>query len=327
MAAILLAMRLGHARLAHHQLAAGFAVLGERSVRPRLLAFVTAVVGLTVLRVWLLAAACGLPHGPMDAALLYLAVSVIGLLPIGPASSPAATIAVSGSAAGVGAAGAAGWPSRRRRFWRCCSMRRWRCWCTWCAVRGGRWRGAPRLAGSATGAGGARRGGAVNPAHRAPPTAHLTLQTAAAFQYVQCRSPVPDLLRPAQRDVHGFLVASSARVTPTTSTRRPHLRVARLSEAAEESNLRAWVLTIARRKAIDSIRAKNRRAVPSDALPEQAAPPAPAPEPEVWDAVGDLPPRMRAAVWLRYAGDLTHGDIARVMDRPRTPPARACPTA
>jgi hypothetical protein len=108
MAAIVLAMRLGHARMAHHPLAAGFAVLGERSVRPRLLALVSAVVGLTILRVWLLAAACGLPHGPMDAALLYLAVSVIGLLPIGPASSPAATIAVSGSAAGVGAAGAAG---------------------------------------------------------------------------------------------------------------------------------------------------------------------------------------------------------------------------
>jgi RNA polymerase sigma factor (sigma-70 family) len=82
----------------------------------------------------------------------------------------------------------------------------------------------------------------------------------------------------------------------------------------DESNLRAWVFTIARRKAVDHSRAKGRRAIPSDALPEQAAPPAPLAQPELWDAVGELPPRMRAAVWLRYAGDLTHRDIARVMD-------------
>jgi hypothetical protein len=107
-AGILLALRLGHARLGHHPLAAGLAVLGDARVRGRLVTLVAVVVGLTVVRVWLLAAACGLPAGPADAALLYLAVSVIGLVPIGPASSPAATIAVSGGSAGIGAAGAAG---------------------------------------------------------------------------------------------------------------------------------------------------------------------------------------------------------------------------
>jgi RNA polymerase sigma factor (sigma-70 family) len=81
-----------------------------------------------------------------------------------------------------------------------------------------------------------------------------------------------------------------------------------------DSNLRAWVLTIARRKAIDTARARGRRALPSDDLPERPAPPPADGQPEVWAAVGRLPERQRAAVFLRFAGDLTHRDIAAVME-------------
>jgi RNA polymerase sigma factor (sigma-70 family) len=81
-----------------------------------------------------------------------------------------------------------------------------------------------------------------------------------------------------------------------------------------DSNLRAWVLTIARRKAIDTARARNRRALPSDTLPEQPAPALPQKQPELWVAVGHLPERQRTAVFLRFAGDLTHRDIAIVME-------------
>jgi RNA polymerase sigma factor (sigma-70 family) len=82
----------------------------------------------------------------------------------------------------------------------------------------------------------------------------------------------------------------------------------------DDSNLRAWVLTIARRKAIDHHRARGRGAVPSDDLPEAAAPAAPDARPELWSAVRDLPERQRAAVFLRFAGDLTHRDIASVLE-------------
>jgi len=82
----------------------------------------------------------------------------------------------------------------------------------------------------------------------------------------------------------------------------------------DDSNLRAWVLTIARRKAIDMARARNRRALPSDDLPEVATPPRPDKQPELWQAVGGLPERQRAAVFLRFAGDLPHRDIAAVME-------------
>ena len=82
-----------------------------------------------------------------------------------------------------------------------------------------------------------------------------------------------------------------------------------------DSNLRAWVLTIARRKAVDHHRARGRRAVPSDDLPERpVAPGAYDGEPEVWAAVRLLPERQRAAVFLRYAQDLPHRDIAAVME-------------
>jgi RNA polymerase sigma factor (sigma-70 family) len=85
-----------------------------------------------------------------------------------------------------------------------------------------------------------------------------------------------------------------------------------------DSNMRAWVLTIARRKAIDATRSRGRRALPSDDLPEIPVPPPTVSgadgAPELWVAVRGLPERQRAAVFLRYAGDLTHRDIASVME-------------
>ena len=61
-----------------------------------------------------------------------------------------------------------------------------------------------------------------------------------------------------------------------------------------DSNLRAWVLTIAQRKALDSHRARGRRAVPVDdpAILDGRATPAPhAHDETLWQAVGELPPR------------------------------------
>lgn len=79
------------------------------------------------------------------------------------------------------------------------------------------------------------------------------------------------------------------------------------------SNLRAWVLTIAHRKALDAHRGRRRRALPV-AEPEavdtrsQAAPETG--DHSLWQAVGELPDRQRAAVVLRYVADLPHREIA-----------------
>jgi RNA polymerase sigma factor (sigma-70 family) len=85
------------------------------------------------------------------------------------------------------------------------------------------------------------------------------------------------------------------------------------------SNARAWVLTIAHRKALDAFRAQGRRAVPV-AEPQEvgdrggtspsAQDEALASDEQLWQAVGELPARQRSAVVLRFVGDLPHRDIA-----------------
>jgi RNA polymerase sigma factor (sigma-70 family) len=93
-----------------------------------------------------------------------------------------------------------------------------------------------------------------------------------------------------------------------------------------DSNLRAWVMTIAHRKALDAHRARRRRPLPSESVaaasdaggavapsdpgPPRAAPPAEPADGELWSAVRELPPRQRAAVLLRYVGDLSHAEAA-----------------
>jgi RNA polymerase sigma factor (sigma-70 family) len=79
------------------------------------------------------------------------------------------------------------------------------------------------------------------------------------------------------------------------------------------SNLRAWVLTIAHRKAIDCHRARAKRAVPLDEAGERAAAANGEADDELWRLVHDLPEKQRAALVLRYANDLTHRDIGRVL--------------
>lgn len=80
-----------------------------------------------------------------------------------------------------------------------------------------------------------------------------------------------------------------------------------------DSNPRAWVLTIAHRKALDAHRARARRALPIEdvaAVDGRRAASTPAPDEQLWSAVEELPARQRSAVVLRYVVDLPHRDIA-----------------
>ena len=81
---------------------------------------------------------------------------------------------------------------------------------------------------------------------------------------------------------------------------------------------RAWVMTIARRKAIDHHRARVRRPEPRGELPETAAdgadPGAAALDGDIWTAVDTLPAAQRAAIALRYAADLPYREIAATLD-------------
>jgi RNA polymerase sigma factor (sigma-70 family) len=76
---------------------------------------------------------------------------------------------------------------------------------------------------------------------------------------------------------------------------------------------RAWVMTIARRKAIDHHRARARRPEPRDRLPEIPVTDE-RPDREVWAAVAELPDGQRAAVALRYAADLPYREIGAALE-------------
>jgi RNA polymerase sigma factor (sigma-70 family) len=96
---------------------------------------------------------------------------------------------------------------------------------------------------------------------------------------------------------------------------------------AEPRNLRAWILTIARRKVIDLHRSRASGARPvaePQELIDRKAGRGPAASTdgalgmsprhsEIWAAVAELPPGQRAAVVLRFAVDLRYRDVGEAM--------------
>lgn len=90
------------------------------------------------------------------------------------------------------------------------------------------------------------------------------------------------------------------------------------SDLSEDANVRAWLLTIARRRSIDQIRARGRAPVPTgDALPDPPSPGDPADvirDEHLLASVRRLPPRQRAAVAYRYLADLSYDDVAELLE-------------
>jgi RNA polymerase sigma factor (sigma-70 family) len=81
------------------------------------------------------------------------------------------------------------------------------------------------------------------------------------------------------------------------------------------ASVRSWLFSIAARKATDTHRERAR-------TPQPVAEPEPAAIAEdvtfvddsIWAQVRSLPHKQRQAVALRYLGDLSHGEIALVME-------------
>jgi RNA polymerase sigma factor (sigma-70 family) len=126
--------------------------------------------------------------------------------------------------------------------------------------------------------------------------------------------PFQRFLDAHREDVWRFLIASVGRDAADDCFQETFLSAMRAYPRMRQDNPRGWVLTIAHRKALDHYRARKRRAVPVGDLPEVAAPEAPEPGDDgVWARVHALPDKQRAAVLLRFAGDLSHREVAKAM--------------
>jgi RNA polymerase sigma factor (sigma-70 family) len=126
--------------------------------------------------------------------------------------------------------------------------------------------------------------------------------------------PFQALLDEHRHDVYRFLVASVGPHEADDCFQETFVAALRAyPRLRDTSNLRGWVLTIAHRKAIDAHRARGRRALPVETVPERAVPPKADGEPELWKAVRKLPLKQREAVLHRYVNDLPYADIGRIV--------------
>ena len=128
------------------------------------------------------------------------------------------------------------------------------------------------------------------------------------------RDPFQRFLDEHRAPVLGFLRAMVGPVDADDCFQETFMAALRNYETLDGANPRAWVMTIARNKAIDHHRARARRAIPKEDLPEVRAPAEPERDPELWAAVAELPDKQRTAVALRFAADLRYREVAAAME-------------
>jgi RNA polymerase sigma factor (sigma-70 family) len=86
-------------------------------------------------------------------------------------------------------------------------------------------------------------------------------------------------------------------------------------ELPVDANVEAWLVTIAHRRAVDVGRARSRRPVPTDTVPEHPAAHAdPADrDPDLWNALERLPTKQRQALAYHHIAGLPFADIAELL--------------
>jgi RNA polymerase sigma factor (sigma-70 family) len=128
--------------------------------------------------------------------------------------------------------------------------------------------------------------------------------------------PFQALIDSHRAGVLGFLRAMVGPQEAEDVFQDTFLAALRAYPRADARNLRAWIFTIARRKAIDHHRTRAR-------LPEPVADPEPgsqfagsanaAMDGELWSMVAALPPKQRTAVALRFVADLRYREVAAAL--------------
>jgi RNA polymerase sigma factor (sigma-70 family) len=136
---------------------------------------------------------------------------------------------------------------------------------------------------------------------------------------VKTKPPFQRFLDEHREPVLAFLRALVGPVEADDCFQETFLAAMRGYDRMDGRHPRAWVMTIARSKAIDHHRARVRRPEPRDDVAETVAPESAAGgvgdlDGEVWSAVADLSESQREAVALRYAADLPYREIGAALD-------------
>jgi RNA polymerase sigma factor (sigma-70 family) len=80
-----------------------------------------------------------------------------------------------------------------------------------------------------------------------------------------------------------------------------------------DANVEAWLVTIAHRKAVDVTRARSRRAIPTDDLPETPDSAATERDDDLADALARLPGKQKQAVAYHYLAGLPYTQVAAIL--------------
>ena len=127
--------------------------------------------------------------------------------------------------------------------------------------------------------------------------------------------PFQRLLDAHGQDLHRFLTALVGHIDADDCYQETCLAALRAyPRLRDASNLRSWLLTIGHRKAIDQVRARNRRAIPVEVVPERPVIPREPADDGLWDSVRALPAKQRTALALRYVVDAPYTEISAVME-------------
>ena len=96
-------------------------------------------------------------------------------------------------------------------------------------------------------------------------------------------------------------------------------------ELPDGSNVEAWLVTIAKRKAIDQHRSRVRRPMPVDEVPETVGvdPDLTDRDDELWAALRDLPRKQREAIAYHYVAGFPYAEIATLLGNSEAAARRA----
>ena len=126
--------------------------------------------------------------------------------------------------------------------------------------------------------------------------------------------PFATLLQAHGAAVHRFLTAAVGPAEADDCFQETCIAALRAYPRLEHGrNLRAWLFTIAQRKAVDAHRARARRPLPVEQLPDRAASAAFDGQ-GLWARVRELPEKQRMAVFLRSVADLSYAEVASSLD-------------